>query len=288
MSIFSMTGYGKSRYVDKNQSIVIEVKSLNSRFLDLKLKHPFADVEIDILLRDVVKKYIQRGRIEVFITVEAQEKTVETSTGMVDLRALAKSENLGEVRLEHLLLSRIVDIQMQMISLERHTHAGFSVDKDLLVENLGTALSELNDFRSREGHALANNLQVHFRELTEYIAVIEKLSSEAPEKRFEVLRLRAQKLLKEMTEINLEKELVSLVDRMDITEEITRLKTHLGALNELITRSGTGKEIEFITQELIREFNTISSKSPGIEVSPITVKCKNTVEKIKEIVANIE
>lgn len=286
MSIFSMTGYGKSQHLNNNSNILIEVKSLNSRFLDVKLKHPFADVEIDYLLREAVKKYIQRGRIEIFISVESLEKNHNSATDLNDLRALATQENLGELRLEHLLLSRIADIQMQMINLERK--ALNPVDKEKLIENLGVALNALNEFRLREGEALSDVLKGHFQELNEHLATIEISSSKAPEKRFEVLKERAAKLISDTSDLNLEKELVALIDRMDISEEIIRLKTHFDALNELITRRGTGKEIEFITQELIREFNTISSKSPGTDVSSVTVKCKNTVEKIKEIVANIE
>ncbi|MBU1220823.1 DUF1732 domain-containing protein [Myxococcota bacterium] len=286
MTVFSMTGYGKSRHSNNNSNILIEVKSLNSRFLDVKLKHPFADVEIDFLLREAVKKYLQRGRIEIFISVESPEKSHDSTTDLNELRVLSARENLGELRLEHLLLSRIADIQMQMITMERK--ALNPIDKEKLLENLGVALHALNEFRSREGEALTEVLKGHFKELAEHLETIENSSSQAPEKRFEVLKERAAKLISDTSEFNFEKELVALIDRMDISEEIIRLKTHFGALNELITHRGTGKEIEFITQELIREFNTISSKSPGTEVSPITVKCKNTVEKIKEIVANIE
>lgn len=291
----SMTGYGKSEFMDNNYDLFFEIKSVNHKFLDIQIRMPYFLNFCEDSIKSLVKSKISRGRVDIFIRGN-QTFSEENSTMKVNYN-LAKayfdsykdlSEFLGienSISLGHIIKNDYV------IEVKRD-----DVDDEYLKENVlvavENALDELISARSIEGE----NLSEYFVELLRYIEEnVENIKKEAPSVlEFQISKLREK--LKEFTgeltesEINrLNAEVIFYTDKLDISEEISRLSSHLKNFKKYLElNEPIGKKFEFLLQEINREVNTIGSKSCNYLIANYVVEIKVTIEKLREQIQNIE
>lgn len=286
----SMTGFGKSETETKYGMVVIEARSENHRFLDVKIQLPEYAVSIEPELSEYVKKTVIRGKVRVMVSIEGKKhsQTLDIESARESKKTLEKlKRELGikqEVKLEHLLAIREIFPSDNTSSLNR-------TQASAVKKTLSTAIKKLDDARRAEGAKLE-------RDLKQRIAKIERLTKKISSKRKEYmksaserLKERIEKLLgdTQIEEARLYQEVAFLAERSDITEELVRLGAHIGKFREILKQPGSlGKELDFLVQEMNRESGTISAKSKDASISHITIEFRSELEKIREQVQNIE
>jgi uncharacterized protein (TIGR00255 family) len=291
----SMTGFGTASIRLANRArgaISVETKSVNQRFLDLKLSLPkeYAAWEADV--RKLVQERIGRGRVELYVTREAStngsprvEIDEELARAYVEeWRRLKRSLRLaGDVDLA--LLRGVPDLYRA-----REASAAPAAERAALARVVGKALRELEKSREREGANLAADMRARVHSL-EKLAVL--MAERADVSRLDARR-RIEERLRELLaasvdEARLVQEAAFQVERSDVTEEIVRLRSHLSGLRDLLEADDSvGKRIDFLLQEIQREVNTVASKSSDLRLTQHAVEAKGEIEKIREQVQNIE
>jgi uncharacterized protein (TIGR00255 family) len=291
----SMTGFGAAtaRLGSRERgALSIEVKSVNQRFLDLKLSLPKEYVPWEGDVRKVVGEHVARGRVEVYVSrnVAADDRPrveidAELARAYVEQwRRLKKQLKLaGDVDLA--LLKGIPDLYRS-----REAPAAPDSERAILVRVLTAALREHDRSRLREGKHLASDMG-------ERVRALEKLASgmaERAEASRHETRRRIEERIRELLEgkadeARVVQEAAFQVERSDVTEEIVRLRSHLAGLRDLLGRDDSiGKRIDFLLQEVQREVNTVASKSSDLALTQLAVEAKGEVEKIREQVQNVE
>lgn len=285
----SMTGFGKAVCELPQKKITVEIRSLNSRQLDLNIRMPSVYREKEPEVRSEISKTAERGKIDVSIfaegTTEAALATINTSlveAYHTELKKIAAS--IGEDRKDYLsIIMRMPDVLKQ--------------DKQDLDENewkevfkaFKAALDAFGKFREDEGAVLAN-------ELSQRIAIISKKLAEVvalDPQRAVTVRERLQKHLADavasenIDHNRFEQELIYYLEKLDITEEKLRLQTHLDYFTSTMKEPGAGRKLGFIAQEIGREINTIGSKANDAGIQMIVVQMKDELEKIKEQLLNV-
>lgn len=283
----SMTGYGKISESFQGKTISVEVKSLNSKSLDVyaRVANQYKDQELAV--RQIINDTLERGKIDITISIEntANSKGTEINKDLAinyfnELKALNNHIKQEEVDYLSLIL-RMPDIFVQ-------SNEETSSEELAFLSNLVTKTCHLvKEFRNQEGKAL----EIEFQER---IGVIKELLSQVPpfeQARIETIRERMRKSLEEMEGLQVdanrfEQELIFYIEKLDISEEKMRLANHLDYFLETMNTPAPGKKLGFITQELGREINTLGSKSYHVELQKIVVEMKDNLEKIKEQVLN--
>lgn len=286
--LHSMTGFGKASGSYLNKKITIEIRSLNSKSLDLNVRVVPLYKEKEIELRRFIADRLDRGKIEVNVAVE---NTGEERNYVIN-KAVARAYFNDIKELENDLGQSAHDPIGQLLRMPdiyTNTKEELSVEEWAYTQSLLTsALDKIEEFRTQEGQSLV----VDF---TERINEIEQLLSEIPqyeEERVRTIKERMQKNLEEklgdhLDQNRLEQEFIMFIEKLDISEEKVRLSNHLNYFIETMnTGKGAGKKLGFITQEIGREINTLGSKSNHVEMQKIVVKMKDNLEKIKEQVLN--
>ncbi len=281
--IQSMTGYGEA----EEGGFKVEVKSVNHRFLDVHFRMPPTLNPYEMELKRLVKERFFRGRIDV--TISFTENTdIELSINQQVARKVL--EGLGSISdtlninsrpsLDHLFWFRdIVFKQTPQFKPEE------------LFITFERALDKLKDMRKKEGAFLVQNIRGIVKTIEGLIEEIEQVSIDASEKRFSALKERIKTLIEgmEIDESRLMQEIAYIADRADISEEITRLKSHINQLNSILDRGGAvGRRIDFLIQELNREANTIGSKASDYQISEQVINLKTEIEKMREQVQNLQ
>lgn len=290
----SMTGFGRCLTENADSIQQWEVKSVNGRHLDLKWRLPPAVRCLEPVLEKVVRRHASRGRVDVSLTLQRVGGApggpgfdAALAASMLDsLSALARERGDSFTPDYGALLS------VPVLWAEN----GGAPDEALVREletGLGLALEDWNRSRATEGAALAADLDARLRRME---AWTEKLSAAAPairKERAEALRARVGELLATdglvLEEGRYLQEVAVLMDRLDVSEELTRLGAHLARLRELL-REGrdAGRRLDFTLQECFREINTCGNKIPDIQLSRLVVDFKNELEKCREQVQNLE
>jgi len=290
--IYSMTGYGKGVAKKNNTSAEAEVKSVNSRYLDIFMKLPAGLMNKEYELREEIKKKINRGKLSVFIQLSREGKAdnipVLDKDKLKDyisfIKEVRKSAKLTEkVKLEHLLQKP----EMFAQSSEEVSEDDF----ELIKSSLNSALDQLLIMKKNEGGELKKDLLKRLKIIEEKIFLIEEDASTSLTEYYDKLKERMKSLVENITDYNdrLETELAFIAERADITEECVRLKSHIKFFRESIDESKEpGRKLNFLSQEMNREANTISSKSFSISITHNSVLIKEEVEKIREQIQNIE
>ena len=291
MSIYSMTGYGKSEAELDNFVVSIEIKSVNHRFLDMRFKMSslFSDIELD--LRNKLKNNFKRGSFDIYINYKKSNN--ET-----------KIENLDFDKVESFITSfKKIDEKTGVPITFRPTdflRSEFYKEQDENeLENLKKitsqafegALDDLKESRKVEGSKLNKILLGHKKKYEEYFSKIENLASSYKEDVEAKLIKRAESFSKDLNidEGRMLQEVIYYLEKLDVHEEINRIKTHLEKLESLLTsEEEVGRQLDFLIQELNRETNTIGSKSSKAEISECVVQMKVQLEKIREQGLNIE
>ncbi len=285
--LHSMTGYGKATGNYEGKKVSVEVKSLNSKSMDLYVRTAPFYREKELEIRQQVTALLDRGKVEVNVNIESTgaTKSVEINKDLAlayyqDLKQT--NDLLGEKSVDYLsLIVKMPDIFMQ--AKEEIT----AEENAFLTDLVAQACQQLNNFRRQEGEALE-------KEFTERISEIKALLADVPKYenlRIEIIRERMRKGLEDMDNPNMDEnrfqqELIFYIEKLDITEEKMRLSNHLDYFLETMVLPSAGKKLGFITQEIGREINTLGSKSYHVELQKMVVDMKDSLEKIKEQVLN--
>ena len=283
--IQSMTGFGKSIVQLPSKKITVEIKSLNSKNLDLNARIPSQYREKELILRNKISKSLTRGKVDFSVYVEI---TGEETTASVNPAVVKKyMEQLrGIVSGDETELLKMAVRMPDALKTEREEidEAEFKAIEAAVEE----ALSEINDFRSAEGKVLEDELS---QRATNIQDLLKKVIEMDPE-RIAGVRERLQKgiadLKENVDENRFEQELVYYIEKFDITEEKVRLENHMDYfLKSLASADSNGKKLAFISQEMGREINTIGSKSNHAPMQQLVVQMKDELEKIKEQLLNV-
>jgi uncharacterized protein (TIGR00255 family) len=291
MQMKSMTGFGKATTEIPGKKVTVEVRSLNSKQLDLNLRLPYLYKEKELELRAEISKQIERGKVDVSVFTESTLDILPVSinkklakTYYNELKSL--SEELAEVNPN--LLALVVKMP-DVMKAEREIVELDEVEWKQVKTTVDKAIDAFQKFRSDEGTTLSN-------EFSNRIRLIDKLLSEviimdAP--RVENIRTRiknsiAEAIEKEKIDQNrFEQELIYYIEKLDITEEKLRLKTHIDYFLNTMNEPASGRKLGFISQEIGREINTIGSKANDASVQKLVVQMKDELEKIKEQLLNV-
>ena len=291
--IRSMTGYGRSELLTDTCRIAVEIKSVNNRYLDINIKMPRQLNQLEAQIRAELKKSMRRGKVDVYISYEdLTESNMEVKYNAriaqeywKYLQQMAKDFGIeNDVRVSS--LARFPDV----FSMEEEP-----VDPEGIWENLQRALAEAAQMfdaaRVREGEFLKNDLTGKLEEMLEHVQFISGKAPALVEEYRASLRARVAELLEasNIDESRIAQEVKIYADKVCVDEELVRLRSHIEATMEELTRGGSvGRKLDFIAQEMNRESNTILSKSDDREVSDHAIELKTSVEKIREQVQNIE
>ena len=289
--IISMTGYGEAENKYKNMNILISISSLNSRFLDCNLKmiKSFYLFESEIVKE--IKKRCNRGRITVIIDIEYERsrnnkleiKEEKLLQYQEIIKVIKEKTNIkNDIRLDTFL--NLPDLVYEESIIKNDEF------KKIFFKTLIFALEDLNNMRKIEGRNIGADLTKRLKNISNYILEINKSLEEDKEGSYNQF-LKKLKMIS--NEIKFDKnrilqELVILAEKKDITEEIVRIQSHLDLFSDFVNNNEeAGKKMNFLHQEMLREINTIGSKTGNIIISHIVVEIKEELEKIKEQVQNI-
>lgn len=290
--ISSMTGYGKGSIQNGDVSVEAEIKSLNSRYLDLSLRTPKFLSAKELEIREKVKNRIKRGKI--FLAVSVRRGEFEEKFSEIDPLAVKFAVNiLKDIResagmKDKIKLTDVLQFQ-NMFFKEESDQAG--EEMPLVEKAIDIAIDDMNKMREAEGKELEKDIRNRIKLIEQSLGKIENLKEEDLKNYFEKLKERAKQLLSEVTdnEQRLMTELAFLAERYDVTEECVRLKSHIKMFIETLNSSeDAGRKLNFILQEMNREANTINSKSISSEISHAGILIKEEIEKIREQIQNIE
>ena len=287
-----MTGYGSGVRSDDERAVKVEVRSVNHRFSDVSSKLPKGYQALEERIRRVVAEFVQRGRVEIFVTIEeyrAKERTVRIDPGLLEGYARAYREAavlLGsDAKLE---VDKILSFPDVLVVEE--TEADGEAVWPLVEGALRDALTGLVEMRRAEGERLFADIA---HRLSKIEQIIQQMAERAPAV-VEHYRTRLWERLKEwqpdlpLDEDRLALEVALFADRANIDEELTRAKSHITEFLNVCQAGGGGRKLEFLLQELQREVNTIGSKAHDTQLSTWVVESKAEIEKIREQLQNIE
>ena len=284
--IQSMTGFGKSLLQLADKKIIIEIKSLNSKAIDLNTRIAQAYKEKELTLRKLISDTLERGKIDFTLTVENTSAS-STSTlnapvvrGFIEqMRAI--SPNGPDVEFLKMAVRMPDALTTPVEEVDEREFAQIE-------EQLALALKQLQAFRSSEGAILQKDFELRIRNIQQLLTQVEALDTE----RLAAIRSRMERAVEEIRdrvdENRFEQELIFYLEKLDITEEKVRLANHLNYfLTTLEEPQSNGRKLGFIAQEIGREINTLGSKANHAQMQQIVVLMKNELEKIKEQVLNI-
>ena len=289
----SMTGFGRSVREDADWTQTWEIKSVNSRHLDLKWRLPVVARSLEPVLERIVRRFASRGRVEISLNLQTRSETHPVRFDQVQAQAMLHS-------MEAFAAARGFDFEPDLNKLFAIPALWVGDDEDNdddllpgLIEGLETALGDWNESRETEGTALSRDLNTRIMRLEEWVDRIEDRAPDIREERFAALRERLTDLLAtlhvEADEGRLLQEMVILTDKLDVSEELTRLRAHMERLRDLLgTGSDAGRKLDFTLQECFREINTCGNKIQDAQLSRLVVDFKNELEKLREQVQNLE
>ena len=288
--IYSMTGYGKASREINKKKYTVEVRSLNSKSLDLNLKYPYAFREHESEIRSLIAQILDRGKVDFWILQEdlAENTSFAINESLVksyyrQLKELSATLQIPETDWMQIIfrLPEVVKTSEETISEETWNEI-----KSLITE----ALTRCMDFRRAEGASLMKALEAHVVTIEKYLEETTPFEINRTEKLREKLRKSMLEVVKESeTDKNrFEQEIVYYLEKLDISEEKVRLKSHCNYFKETMQADGfNGRKLNFISQEMGREINTLGSKASDAQIQRIVVHMKDELEKIKEQVLNV-
>ena len=289
----SMTGYGKNVYTDDTCKIVVEIKSVNSRYLEFINKIPRSLNYFEDSIRRAINEKVKRGRVETFIQFDAYSQDTACS---IDEKMVVYYKN----HFEDIEKKTGIKNDMEMsayINLPNILTKNDNIDDDLqekIICTLKGAVDNLNIMRENEGSKIARDLKNRTNNLKELTTKLESYTQDIEKTVFEKLQKKISELL---SQVGLEADNSKIIeqaafyaDKMNVTEEIVRLYSHIEQLDEFLSQGSVeiGKKIDFLLQEMNREINTVGSKSQKSEIISLVVDIKSEIEKIREQIQNIE
>lgn len=286
-----MTAFGRGIFDLAGRRYRVELRSVNSRFLDLKLRHPWNDAELDHHLAQRIRTRVQRGRVDLNVTVEkggGAESMLVLDVEVAEQVATALDALAAILGGDRTLAARLVTPPHDL--LVAASPPAEDRRSNLLVA-LDAALDALITMREREGKGLYADLRDHLGEVERWMAAIGTRARDEPGQAQRRLGERLVQLgAGEMVDPQrLAQEVALVADRCDVSEELARLEIHARQFEEMIeAKDPVGRKLEFMLQELNRELNTIASKTGDAEAGTLVVEAKATLEKMREQVQNVE
>jgi uncharacterized protein (TIGR00255 family) len=286
----SMTGFGAADAQWETWICQVEIRSVNQRFLDIRCRLPFGFQTMEPEIKKQIKAVSSRGKIDCSIKLEKGSSEEKLKLN------LERAQHYNELLTEFEALSgRKVGVDardLSSLNIIEENKSGEPPEKceKVVRECLSRALEGLQEMKEREGQAMQSDIQQRLSSCGNIVNSIEKLSQAEPERFRDRLQERFSQLT-EGVEINperLEQEIALLADRLDISEEVVRFRTHLEHMDDILSQREVGKKAEFLMQELNREVNTMASKSNHAGISQSSVEIKSELEKVREQLQNIE
>ncbi len=291
--IRSMTGFGRYEAVKDKMKIAVEMRAVNHRYLDISIKIPKKLSNFESTIRTILKEYVQRGKVDVFVTYEDFSKAgsalqynealageyLKYMRQMADTFALTDDVTVS-------VLARFPDV----FTMEEQ-ESDENEMKEVLEEAVRGAAALFVDSRQKEGENLKNDLTGKLDEMLANVQFIEEHSPQIIEQYHEKLKARVKELLedKQLDEGRIAAEVTIYADKICVDEETVRLRSHIEAVKKELTQGGSvGRKLDFIAQEMNREANTILSKANDLAVSDTGIELKTSIEKVREQIQNIE
>jgi uncharacterized protein (TIGR00255 family) len=289
--VLSMTGFGRGEVDYRGGKIIVEILTVNSRYLDISVHGLRDQGAIEMALRETTSEHVNRGRVN--ITVKCTGGVYGERTVTVDEDLVKKfGEELDRAKwllgIEEKVSIDVIAARPELLEIVEQTDdGGFG---DAVLAAAAGAFEQVVTSRRTEGAKLAADLEERLKSAGEVIGRIETRAPEMLQNYRDRLRARAEALgASEISNERVDAEVILFVERSDITEEITRFRTHIDAALETLGNEGrVGRRLEFLVQELNRETNTIGAKSQDAQVSSAVVELKETLEQVREQVQNIE
>lgn len=291
--IKSMTGFGRAECTDGVRKVSVELKSVNHRYLDINVKMPRKLIFFETQIRNVIKQYCERGKIDVFLTYEdfaENQMAVRYHPEIAREYCTYLREMAAEFALSDEISVGTIARCPEVFSMEEEP-----IDEEgiraVLEQALRQALEQFSGTRVAEGEQLQKDL---LGKLSNMLSNVEKIEERAPQ----ILEAYRSKLEAKVAEVaasyqveesRLSAEIVLYADKICTDEEVVRLKSHIRSMREsLITGNAVGRKLDFIAQEMNREANTILSKANDLDTSNLAIELKTEIEKIREQIQNIE
>ena len=291
--IKSMTGFGRAEIQETGKKVLVEMKSVNHRYLDFNLKLPRRFSFVEAAVRGVLKEYIQRGKVDVYIFYEDEsgsQTELKYNSRLAEQYVVYLARMREDFSLEEDLTASRLACMPEVLTMEDQP-----VDEEeiwaLLERALRSACDKFTESRQREGEALRKDLLEKLSRMLGYVEAIEQRSPAILEEYREKLRQKTRELLEnaQLEESRLATEVVLFADKICTDEETVRLKSHVTGMMQVLRDGGAiGRKLDFIAQEMNREANTILSKANDLTVSDIGIELKTEIEKIREQIQNIE
>ena len=290
--IVSMTGFGKGRSGNKNLSVEAEVKSVNSRYLDISLRIPSSLMNKDYDIKEFIKSKVKRGKVSASIQIKRnglEEENLALDGDKLKsylslLKSIKKAAKISEkVKLEHLLINKEILISNNFIISD--------VEFNMVKEALEQALAEMMTMKRKEGKELSKDLHKRIENIENKLKDVEQEAAQSVQEYFNKFKEKIKTLIDNIAQYSdrLELELAIIAEKAEITEECVRLRSHLKFfINSLETDDEPGRKLNFLCQEMNREANTISSKTVSTSITHSTVFIREEIEKIREQIQNIE
>jgi uncharacterized protein (TIGR00255 family) len=295
--IQSMTGFGRATFVVLERTFEVEVRSVNHRHLDARVKLPRQMGDQEGALKALVQSRLERGKVDVSIS-PASGATTSTELQIDDATAHQYIQAARHLSEEHHISGSVdVALLLQFPGVTRFVEEGLPPEdmEAALTTSVGEALDELIAMRLAEGKSLAADFERRLRNVQTLVTFFEERSGIVMESAKERLRKRAEQITQDtglLDEARLHQEIVIAADRLDITEELVRLRSHVEQFESILAGAGEGKPVgrrlDFLLQEMGREANTVGSKANDAPLAHHVVELKNELERIREQVQNVE
>ena len=284
-----MTGYGKEEATINDKRVSVEIRSLNSKGLDVSTRMPGVYREKELSVRNLIAEKLERGKIDLSVFVESSEGIKGTQINQeVVKNYYSQLKKIGkDIKEDH---DDLLEIIMRLPDVMKAEREEFDeTEWKQILKVMDSAMKKMDEFRVKEGKSLENDLRMR-------IDLIQKALSKVSaddNNRITAIREKIRKAIEELVAKDkidnnrFEQELIYYIEKLDITEEKVRLKTHLDFFLKTMSENASGKKLGFISQEIGREINTIGSKANDADIQKIVVQMKDELEKIKEQLNNV-
>lgn len=284
-----MTGFGKASIDTGDRMIVVEIRSLNSKGADISLRIPSNIRNYELELRNELSRLLERGKIDLSISIESKKEETPVEINVPLAKAYYEQLKKLAIAIQEPVLDPIVQILKFPDVLKSEKKEADEKDWDQIKNTINKAVEQVNQFRLAEGKSLLEDFQTRLNKIEVCLEEIKKL---------DVLRLKnikdriqgnlSEVIGKEKIDQNrFEQELIYYIEKLDINEEKVRLKTHLDYFIDTCKEDSAGRKLNFISQEIGREINTIGSKANDAQMQKLVVQMKDELEKIKEQASNV-
>ena len=282
--IYSMTGFGKEEKLINNYNVVIEIRSLNSKTLDLNLKIDDSLSFIDEYIRKSINQKIIRGKIDMSITINNSNKGLiipfNKQKAKEYIKELKKDFDINE---SQIISNLLISEKFQDLEIKLNKN-----DIKKIKSMVDRSIEKLNNYRIKEGKVIVKDLKKSVSRIDSYIKEITSIESSRIKDKKNKIKTYLEELENKFDKSRLEQEIIYYIEKLDINEEIIRLKNHLKFfISEINSEYSQGKKLSFISQEIGREINTIGSKANNFKIQSIVVNMKEENEKIKQNIFNI-